>query len=232
MFDRILVINDLKPRSAAMNMAIDQALLESAQVSSVRFYRWFSPAVSFGYSGKFADVSSYRTQRDLVRRWTGGGIVFHGQDLTYSIVIPVTDPVFNESAVSIYEKIHLALRNALVASGRGAVVTGVGDPGRGAAMEAGVTDPGYNGHCFSNPAHADVLVNGRKIAGAAQRRTRRGLLQQGSIQGIDLSEDFRARFTRELSRNCAERRIDDETLNRAREIAVWKYGTGEWLRRR
>jgi lipoyl(octanoyl) transferase len=233
-FERILVINDFEPRTAAMHMAIDHALLESTQISSVRFYHWSSPALSFGYGGKFADVSPYAAQRDLVRRWTGGGVVFHGQDLTYSIAIPVTDLVFNESAVSIYEKIHLALRNALVALGQNAVVAMIGDHGRGAAtIETGSNrNANYNGHCFANPVHADVLLNGRKIAGAAQRRTRSGLLQQGSVQGIDLSEEIRARFAGELSMNCVERKIDIETVNRARDIATWKYGTEEWLRRR
>ena len=71
-----------------MNMAIDEALLETAVIPTIRFYRWRSPALSFGYFGKFSDVAIYAAERDLVRRWTGGGIVFHGDDLTYSIVIP------------------------------------------------------------------------------------------------------------------------------------------------
>ena len=54
-----------------------------------------------------------QAERDLVRRWTGGGIVFHGDDLTYSIVIPASDPAFDESSIAIYEKIHRALCAAL-----------------------------------------------------------------------------------------------------------------------
>jgi lipoate-protein ligase A len=77
-----------------MNMAIDEALLESLTLPAVRFYRWQSPALSFGYFGRFADVASYQSERDLVRRWTGGGIVFHGEDLTYSILIPANDAAF------------------------------------------------------------------------------------------------------------------------------------------
>src|SRR5437899_12897670 len=100
-------------RSAAMNMAIDEALLDSVAVPSIRFYRWQSPALSFGYFGKFADVAEYATERDLVRRWTGGGIVFHGEDLTYSIVIPVSDQIFAESSMSLYAKIHRTVVNAL-----------------------------------------------------------------------------------------------------------------------
>src|SRR5436189_4258680 len=70
--------------SAAMNMAIDEALLEHAKIPLIRFYRWYSPALSFGYFGRFSDVAEHADVRDLVRRWTGGGIVFHGDDLTYS----------------------------------------------------------------------------------------------------------------------------------------------------
>src|SRR5438093_13483967 len=115
--------------SAAMNMATDEALLGYATVPSIRFYRWQSPALSFGYFGRFADVTSYARERDLVRRWTGGGIVFHGDDLTYSIVIPAGDPVFGESSMSIYEKIHCALRNALAANGGGVGLAAIGrDP--------------------------------------------------------------------------------------------------------
>jgi len=99
-----------------MNMAVDEALLETARAVSIRFYRWQSPALSFGYFGRFADVAHYALQRDLVRRWTGGGIVFHGEDLTYSIIIPAIEPAFGESPKSIYEKIHCALRDALTAN--------------------------------------------------------------------------------------------------------------------
>src|SRR5436309_15503883 len=106
--------------SAAMNMAIDEALLGYATVPSIRFYRWQSPALSFGYFGRFAEVASYAHERNLVRRWTGGGIVFHGDDLTYSIVIPASDTVFALSSLSLYEKIHRALCEAMATNGRAA----------------------------------------------------------------------------------------------------------------
>src|SRR5213080_714264 len=99
--------------SAAMNMAIDEALLDSVAVPSIRFYRWRSSALSFGYFGKFADVADYAAERDLVRRWTGGGIVFHGDDLTYSIIIPAASEFSSASSKSIYAMIHAALCDAL-----------------------------------------------------------------------------------------------------------------------
>jgi len=221
------VYHDAVPHSAAMNMAIDEALLEHAKFPSIRFYRWHSPALSFGYFGKFSDVADFSSTRDLVRRWTGGGIVFHGDDLTYSTVIPVSDSAFNESSVRIYEKIHRALVDALHGIGECVVLAGGVDPGSSrTAMRAGP----YN--CFANPVPADVMLNGRKIAGAAQRRTRRGLLQQGSIQAINLGNGLLERFTGALSENWSEQKINEEIVNRARELAQHKYAADSWLRKR
>jgi lipoate-protein ligase A len=218
-FAALEVYHDRLPRSAAMNMAIDEALLETARLPSIRFYRWNRPALSFGYFGKFADVANHTRERDLVRRWTGGGIVFHGEDLTYSIVIPANDSLFAESSMSIYAATHRAIQTALRTSGQNAEM-------------ASAESPKISEACFANAVRADVLVNGQKVAGAAQRRTRRGLLQQGSIQHVDLAEDFAERFANELSTNWSERKIDESILGQACRIAQSKYGTAEWLRRR
>jgi lipoate-protein ligase A len=231
LFTDLTIYHDEKPQSAAMNMAIDEALLEYATAPSIRLYRWRSPALSFGYFGKFSDVAIYAAERDLVRRWTGGGIVFHGDDLSYSIVIPVSDPAFNESSIAIYEKIHRALAEALDGVGGRAVVAGGVDPGRIAlSKHAAVSASGYN--CFANPVRADVMMDGRKVAGAAQRRTRRGLLQQGSIQGIAVNTDLAQKFAQALSNNCGEFELNKQTVERAEELAQQKYGTESWQRKR
>ena len=243
----LYVYHDDGGHTAAMNMALDEALLEHATVPSIRFYQWHSPALSFGYFGKFADVASYAGERHLVRRWTGGGIVLHGDDLTYSIVIPASDTAFSESSISIYEKIHRALAHALNGIGEGAELVFVaalcerqearkGDlqiaPAAGNRRSlSAVADRRYS-NCFANPVRADVMIHGRKVAGAAQRRTRAGLLQQGSIQCVDLGNGLAQRFAKALSANCSERKINQEILNRARELAQRKYGADSWLRKR
>jgi lipoyl(octanoyl) transferase len=226
-FAALNVYHDLAPRSAAMNMAIDQALLESAAAPSIRFYRWESPALSFGYFARFADVADKASERDLVRRWTGGGIVFHGEDLTYSVVIPANDPVFAESSMSIYENVHCALRKALVANGQRAELALAAS-----VVDAGteIVDRGYT--CFANPVRADVTIDGRKVAGAAQRRTRAGLLQQGSVQYVDLGNGLAERFAQGLSEARCEKSLNKSLIERAEEIAEQKYGTDSWLRRR
>jgi lipoate-protein ligase A len=229
-FTALNVYHDAAAHSAAMNMAIDEAVLEYAPVPSIRFYRWHSPALSFGYFGKFAQVASYSGERDLVRRWTGGGIVFHGDDLTYSIVIPANDKAFSESSTSIYEKVHRALCDALEGNGKRAIVAEGGDPGAGDAIQTAFSAGGYN--CFANPVRADVMVDGRKIAGAAQRRTRLGLLQQGSIQGVELESRFAERFAQALSVNCSKREVARRILERGRKLVQHKYGTDAWLRKR
>jgi lipoate-protein ligase A len=247
LFSSLHVYHDISPLSAAMNIAIDEALLEHATVPSIRFYRWYSPALSFGYFGRFSDVADHAPKRDVVRRWTGGGIVFHGEDLTYSIVIPANDAAFGESSISIYEKVHTGLCEALNGIGRGAKLSASaalcerrkstkGDLQIAPAVEnrrslaSAVSASGYN--CFAHPVRSDVMINGRKVAGAAQRRTRHGLLQQGSIQGVELENGFAERFAEKLSNNC-ELRSSPETVHfRAREIAARKYATDAWLRKR
>jgi lipoyl(octanoyl) transferase len=230
LFADLTIYHDEMPQSAAMNMSVDEALLESATVPTIRFYRWRSPALSFGYFGKFSDVAIYAAERDLVRRWTGGGIVFHEDDLTYSIVIPAIDPAFDESSIVIYEKIHRALAAALNGFGKRAVVAGGVEPGGIAVQKHSVVSAtGYN--CFTNPVRADVMMDGRKIAGAAQRRTRRGLLQQGSIQGFTMKTELAQKFAPALSSNCSELELNEKIFQRAQELAQQKYGTNSWLQK-
>ena len=202
-----------------MNMAIDESLLENAKAPSLRLYRWDHPALSFGYFGRFSDVELHKNERDLVRRWTGGGIVLHGKDLTYSIVIPASEPAFSRSTTSIYEKVHGAIQAALIASGQQAEL-------------ANEQSSKISESCFANPVRADVLLNGEKVAGAAQRKTRAGLLQQGSIQRVDLAEDFAGRFAEQLASICHDCQLNGVVIERAHEIAAQKYGTDKWLQRR
>jgi lipoyl(octanoyl) transferase len=219
LFDELDVFQDREPRRAALNMALDEALLESSTRPLLRFYRWDHPALSFGYFGKFEDVAEHAVQRDLVRRWTGGGIVFHGEDLTYALVIPSSLRHLHQSSTLVYEAVHAALRDVLIDQGHRASLA--------AEKSATISEA-----CFARPVVADVMANGRKIAGAAHRRTRAGLLHQGSIQGVDLSEDFAAALAEALSRRCHHEELADPVLARAREIAETKYATTGWLRRR
>jgi lipoate-protein ligase A len=218
-FERLDVYRDDERVSAALNMAIDEALLETAITPAIRFYGWARPSVSFGYFGKFAEAVQAGEGREFVRRWTGGGIVLHGKDLTYSIVIPGTDRYLIRSPLDLYSDVHSVIRAVLVEDGGNVVL-------------ADSASQKISDECFANAVCADVLLDGEKIAGAAQRRTRRGLLQQGSIQYEKLASDFAERFARRLCPFPQWRTIDDEIRRRAQEIAERKYAQRSWLERR
>lgn len=219
MFDQLLVYDDSEPRTAALNMAVDEALLETAALPTLRFYRWRGPALSFGYFGSYADVADQRDRRDIVRRWTGGGVVPHGDDLTYSIIIPASHPFFARSSLAVYSDLHNAIREALNANGIEATLAH--------AASAKVSED-----CFANAVRADVISKGRKIAGAAHRRSRAGLLHQGSIQNAELPRGFIDDFARTLCGPFERSAFSPELINRASTIAQEKYGTIEWLMRR
>jgi lipoate-protein ligase A len=217
--DHLQVVDDGDRRSAAMNMAVDEALLRAASAPTLRFYRWRGAAVSFGYFSNFADVECYAADRELVRRWTGGGIVLHGTDLTYSFAVPRTHALWSAPALHVYAEIHGAIKAALLAIGISATLTDSSVPRTSDA-------------CFANPVRADVMAGGRKIAGAAQRKSRVGLLQQGSVQIDSLPRDFKALFASNLSESVAKGALGGDVLDAARALSEQKYGTVEWLKRR
>lgn len=219
MLGALHLYDDLDPKPAALNMAVDEALLFEAAVPILRFYRWQRPALSFGYFGRYADIDALSEGRELVRRWTGGGIVPHGDDLTYSIIIPARHPLFESSSPEIYRALHGAICEALGANGIPAQL--LDQPA------AKISDA-----CFANPVRADVISAGRKIAGAAHRRTKSGLLHQGSIQYPTLPEGFRPGVARTLCEQFEKKRLSPEALAAAAEIAALKYGTAAWLQRR
>jgi len=219
LFEKLLIYKDRAPVSAAMNMAIDEALLEHCACPALRFYGWRGPSLSFGYFGKFADIARETKNREFVRRWTGGGSVLHGQDLTYSLITPASNPASLRGPPLIYAAIHSAIRQALAADGRETEL----------AMAAG---PKTSDACFANPVRDDLIFRGRKIAGAAQRRTRGGFLHQGSIQLPNLSKAFRGRFASALAKKIEHEEIPSQVVARAAELAMEKYGTEAWLRRR
>ncbi len=160
------------PGSPALNMALDEAMLEAMPRLGrplLRFYSWTAPAASFGYFQRFAEVERLTTLRPLVRRPTGGGIVPHDADWTYSFAFPTTDAWYSLVAVESYRRVHQWLQSAFAKNNM-------------ATELAPCVRKAGPGQCFDGCEKSDLLCHGKKIAGAAQRRTRNGLLIQGSVQ--------------------------------------------------
>ena len=218
MLEGLQLFDDREERSAALNMAVDEALLADCAAPVLRFYRWERPSISFGYFGRYAEVAAESERRDLVRRWTGGGIVPHGADLTYSVIVPRDHPFFQRSSLEIYGAVHDAICRTLQANGMKAAL-------------ANSAAPKVSEVCFANAVRADVISGGQKIAGAAHRRTRAGLLHQGSIQRNNLPDRFREDFAGILCPQFERMTLSSKLSERAAEIAEKKYATNEWLAR-
>lgn len=167
---------------AAENMATDFLLLQRAELTTpcLRHYGWHRPAFTFGYSQRLEFVQSQLPPDEpveLCRRPTGGGLVDHRNDWTYALVVPRPHPLYELRAIESYRTVHASLTAALLAMGCPAGLQETCEP---CDPEA---EPGPAGVCFVRPELYDVVRTDRpeKIAGAAQKRTRRGLLLQGSI---------------------------------------------------
>src|SRR5208283_2290118 len=99
----------------AFNMALDEALLESAPQRArpvLRFYSWTLPAATFGYSQKYSQAAAMTPLRPLVRRPTGGGLVPHDADWTYSLIFPAQHYWHCLKAVESYRRAHEWIREA------------------------------------------------------------------------------------------------------------------------
>jgi lipoyl(octanoyl) transferase len=186
-FFRVSAINPMsleilptRSGSAAENMALDFLLLQRyprANAARFRHYGWQRPAFTFGYSQKIAFVRSQLPAGetfDLTRRPTGGGLVDHRDDWTYCLVIPRGHPLEELRATHSYHVVHECVGAALRVQG----VPAISQP---ATAEPPAT-PGL-GVCFQQAEPYDIVhaQTGAKIAGAAQKRNKRGLLFQGSI---------------------------------------------------
>ena len=179
-----LEILPLRIGGAAENMALDFLLLQRyprAATPRFRHYGWRGPAFTFGYAQKIAAVRlalPAGMTLDVCRRPTGGGIVDHRHDWTYTLVIPRGHPLEEVPATQSYRAVHAALAAALRAQGVPAQLQPAAEVA--AASPASAANAGV---CFQRAETHDVVRenDGTKIAGAAQKRNKRGLLFQGSI---------------------------------------------------
>lgn len=217
------------PASAALNMAWDEALLETMPVLGrpvLRLYSWSEPAASFGYFQRYTELEQLTSFRPLVRRPTGGGLVPHDNDWTYSLAFPTSHEWYGVAAEESYRRMHAWLRDAFTLCQQPTML----------APEPKKAAPGQ---CFAGYERFDLLWHGKKIAGAAQRRRRDGLLIQGSVQPTSVPLD-RAQWEDAMCR-VAERDFGivwekfnptTELTRRVAELARERYGRDEYNRQR
>ena len=172
------------PNLGAYNMAVDEELLARAQAGEdrpvLRFYAWQPPAVSLGRFQKSETAVNVEACKrlgfDIVRRITGGRAVLHNKELTYSIIARTDNPLFPGNVLGTYKVIAAGLLAGLRNLGIPAEIVS-----RGGRHADRVDKNAKDAACFSSPSWYEILVQGRKIVGSAQRRVSGAFLQHGSI---------------------------------------------------
>jgi lipoate-protein ligase A len=180
------LIVDMQPNSAAMNMAIDEAILQSHHMlqtpPTLRLYQWQKPTLSIGYFQKIdrdIDIETLKKSGvELVRRSTGGRAVLHHQELTYSVVLVEDYPKMPKGVTESYRYLSQGLVKALEYL----------DIPCELAFKAEKTK-NLSPACFDTPSQYELLVQGKKIIGSAQVRKQGAVLQHGSIP-LELNIDL------------------------------------------
>ncbi len=208
---------------AAENMAVDFLLLQrypDQTASRFRHYEWRGPAFTFGYSQKIDYVRANlpaAENPELCRRATGGGIVDHRNDWTYALVLPRGLAIYDARATQAYHDVHACMVEALVALGQKVELKASCEKSEFCGSELARDNSTESRAsslplstmptiCFVRAELYDVLnsATGEKVAGAAMKRNKHGLLFQGSIEKSRLGavdwDEFPGKFTTALGR--------------------------------
>lgn len=213
-------------------MALDDCLVRARpRETTLRFYRWTDgPAVTFGYAQFVSEVrqavQGLPNAGPLARRPTGGGVVFHREDLTFSLVF-----VALQRPAEIYRRLHACIHEQLARLGTENSVFGE-------KLPAAAYAPSQNHRasaCFSNPVENDLLgENGTKMLGGAIRRFGETVLYQGSLQLPAARENPAYKkaiidaIRRFLAIDLKPRRAEGPLLQAARQLAQTQYAQQAW----
>ena len=228
--EKALII-ETPPLDVYEQMAADEALCDALPAPYVlRFYNWKAPGVTFGYSQRRKAVAEAVANAGcaipaVTRRPTGGGIVFHETDLTFSFIFPSPGAYFEPGKT--YDRLHRAINAEYARVG----ITF--DLLNEKTKDYAVNDPVMN--CFSKPVNMDILYNGKKVLGGALRKFGDHMLYQASFQAPD------ARENQALHRNAVIKALGGEfglewentaaapeILRRTAELAETKYRSAAW----
>ena len=176
-------IIETEPDLAEKNMELDRNFLKNIKKEGnpiLHFYGWSKKSLTYGHfihPSKFLDIGEVE-KRDvsIAKRPTGGGVILHVSDLAFSVVIPAHSPYFSENILKNYHFVNSAVKEAVFA-----FLKETNDPLALLEEESAPLDPACRSFCMAKPTKYDVMLGGKKVAGAAQRQTKEGFLHQGSI---------------------------------------------------
>jgi lipoate---protein ligase len=185
-------ILDTGIKTATENMEKDRQLLEEIEKLErplLHLYSWQGDCATYGHFIRPEQLLQMegveRRQLSLARRPTGGGIIFHVWDLAFSALVPATWHEYSLNTLDNYALINRKVIQAV-------------EEFRGLRLEAHLLplepiplDAASQNFCMAKPTKYDVVTrDGRKIGGAAQRRTRGGFLHQATISLVQPPADY------------------------------------------
>jgi lipoate-protein ligase A len=175
-------ILETKATSAEANMQLDARLLENLEGQErpiLHLYEWEKQSATFGYFIKPEELldlaEAEKRGLDLARRPTGGGVVFHLWDLAFSVLVPAKSKLFSTNTLDNYNLINQVVKDVVKE------FIGVSEEIGLTLDDAPLQDQTCTHFCMARPTKYDVMLQGKKIAGAAQRKTKDGFLHQGTI---------------------------------------------------
>ena len=195
------------PAHGAWNMAVDDSILEGLgsgqSLPTLRLYAWEPACLSLGYAQPLTDVDIPRLQArgwEIVRRPTGGRAVLHTDELTYSVIAPLSEPRVAGTVLESYRRLAQALVEALTRLSLPVQVNSN-------SLAPHTAEP--NPVCFEVPSTYEITVGGKKLIGSAQARRKEGVLQHGSLPlAGDLTRIIQVMaFPDEASRSRAAERL-------------------------
>ena len=228
------LIIETPPLDVYEQMAADEALCDSIPAPYVlRFYNWKEPGITFGYSQRRKAVAEAVAAagcpiKAATRRPTGGGIVFHETDITFSFIFHSPGAYFEPGKT--YDRLHRAINAEYARLG----VTF--DLLKEKTKDYAVNDPVMN--CFAKPVNMDILYNGKKVLGGALRKFGDYMLYQASFQAPDARQNAQLHRNAVIKALGAEFELEwentaaaPEMLKRAAELAEAKYRSAAWNER-
>ncbi len=242
-----LIINDAC--DGAWNMAVDEVLLATSAARGepcLRFYRWARPTVSLGYFQSLEQGQDYTmaAEQSVVRRPTGGGAIVHDAELTYSFCVPKRHALAADP-MTLYRAIHGSLVSALADFSVRASIS---------ECDSDLRPEEEPFLCFQRKAVGDVLVDGVKIGGSAQRRPSEAILQHGSVllrashvapelPGLqeltgksiapdELIKSWSPRMAASLSLRHRKEDLEQPEIEQARRLVHFRHGQADWVARK
>jgi lipoate-protein ligase A len=235
------------PSHGAWNMAVDEAILESAiagkSFATLRLYAWEPACLSLGYAQPVADADRAVLENsgfELVRRPTGGRAILHGDELTYSVIGTENDPRLAGGVLESYCNLSQALLEALRLLGIPAEA--LEKPSTTGSPTENLTVGGSPAHksaaqnpvCFEVPSNYEITSGGKKLVGSAQARRKEGVLQHGTLLlSGDLTRIVRVlRFRDETAREQAASRLVERATTAecaAGRLISWKEAARAYI---